>query len=1344
MATFLVARPTWWLPLLLLLGMGAMAAAESARPAEPPPIRLRVEWGGGEVRAWSGRIELLAPPAGRFSAARPPQPTLDWSLLSSSPASGCALHQEGNALVIHEPQPQAAGGVELQICEWATARLRVQLMPTDAGPDEPGVIVDETVAALLRGETLQPLDARGNRLTLAVAAGDLLRVQVAPPADPAGWQPAAVAQVTAQPLLPARPTGFGRMELAVTLADVRSGATLHTETQLLTPAATDAAATLLQVWQPVAFDCPLPDAAGRYRLTVTAVERSSLRWSRTLLSCSRELVVNSPRAAATEPEPWELVYELDPGSPRLHERLRRLPGQAAASMASMRRLSLPAMPMPSLTRAAEKLPDVSLPKVPLPALPKVPSIDGLIPTLSGLLSTGDSSVEPHALGVMLTLPPAAGPESPTWEGVVIADAQPGRPHAVEIAYPSDQEAVVGVSVLEQPAGATAVELRYDGGFTVPPPLAGEPPQLRWHRFVFWPRTRTPMVMLTNPSRQRSATVGRVRVLRGPATLAAVDSVADGPPGRRIFVPLPRQAVGSDHGTETPAATAANSTSWVTWYESLEQTAQRLRRQQVTGLAVEVHAGGASLWRSGQTVGGPRWDEAGDAALTEAGDRLDLLCRICRQQEMRLIPTLRFDGVLPQLETQLAAPGTSAGLLCVGRDGQLRDAAATPAGRHYNILDPRVQAAVADVLGEVVARLASNEMVDGVAVTLPSTGWLHLPGVAWGLDDITFTRFVRETAQGRDLLGAAGPDRFAARAAAVEGRLRQVWLSWRADQVATFHRQLADMVGRANAGWNYYIMPTSLLHGPEIAERFRPTGVGQPAAGAVLYECGIDPGRLTLADNAVYVAARLHTAAEELTEAATVSAINQSEAVAAWEDRSRRHGLLLLEQPQPLALEAAVPHGPFKAKEMAAAGQFHAVAGGPTRQAALLTGLVGRDAEIVFDQSLRWADLSPADAAVRQAFCAVPVTGGQPLAGMPAEFPVTVFRQDGNTWVTLTNATRLPAQLELQTGQPVTAATDAVSGEAIAVTDDRLSVPLDPWSLRLICLEGDASAVPVERGTVRFSEDVVRIMTEQVADLRRRQAVLEAPPPLTVLDNPSFDLPVIGAGVTGWELVEASGGFLEVIAAPQPETENGKENRAARLTSTAELATIRSNPFAPPAAGRASIAVWLRVPPDSPQPPLRVAIEGLKDGEEYYRFAPVGAAPGGRPLTEAWTRFVLQVNDLPTAQTDSVRLRFDMLGPGVVDVDDVQVFDLVFAEAERAQVRTLLDQMEHALAAGTMASLPTALEGYWPRFLTATVTEEQAAIAEKRKARRAARRAKAETQTAENPDGFFDRVRNWGR
>jgi len=332
---------------------------------------------------------------------------------------------------------------------------------------------------------------------------------------------------------------------------------------------------------------------------------------------------------------------------------------------------------------------------------------------------------------------------------------------------------------------------------------------------------------------------------------------------------------------------------------------------------------------------------------------------------------------------------------------------------------------------------------------------------------------------------------------------------------------------------------------------------------------------------------------------------------------------------------------------------------------------------------------------------------------------------------------------LRVSQPVAAGTDVLSGEAVPIAVNQVAVELEPWSLRLVCLEGE-SDVAVDRGEIRFAEQAVRLMADQVAELRRRQAVLDAPPALPVLDNPGFDLPSLDEGITGWELVETPGGRLELVEAPRPQAEDDTVNRAARLSSAGELATARSNPFEPPATGRASIAVWLRIPAEAAQPPLRVALEGRKDGEEYYRFAPVGAATGGRPLTEGWTQFVLQVTDLPTDQTESLRLRFDMLGPGVVEVDEVQVFDLVFADSQRAELRALIDQMEHSLASGAMASLPAALEGYWPRFLAETVTEQQVETAAKRTARRAARRTAAAAKTAEKTDGFFDRMRNWWR
>ena len=105
----------------------------------------------------------------------------------------------------------------------------------------------------------------------------------------------------------------------------------------------------------------------------------------------------------------------------------------------------------------------------------------------------------------------------------------------------------------------------------------------------------------------------------------------------------------------------------------------------------------------------------------------------------------------------------------------------------------MQAAVLDVVAELVERLRGSGVVDGIALELSAKGWLHLPGVAWGLDDTTFMRFVQETGQGKTVLQDSGPNRFVTRAAAVEGELRSAWLAWRAEQIAMLHQGVARIV-----------------------------------------------------------------------------------------------------------------------------------------------------------------------------------------------------------------------------------------------------------------------------------------------------------------------------------------------------------------------------------------------------------------------------------------------------------------------------------------------------------------------------------------------------------------------
>ena len=1333
--------------LLVVLAVPVPWQICAAEHDAPPPVRLRIEWGGGEERVWTGRIELLTASLGRipgddnFISSHSVR-HIDWCLLTERADEALGVHREGAALVIQNKQPRDGGGIDLRISDWQSKRLRIWLRPEGAGPGETGVGIEGSVAAFLVDESTHQLDGSGNRLTIGAVSGDLLRMRFSPPVSPnTKWQTEQMARVVAHPLLPTRAAGYGRVELRLALKSLRTGEELQAQSQPLVPFAsgTDTDDIVLEEWQPVFFECGLPSAPGVYQLQLEAIEQGSLRWSRTLASTTKEFVVSSNGMPSNTggDESWQLVYELDPGSPRLHERLRRLPGQAAASMASMRRISLPAMPMPSLGDAAGRIPSLSLPKVPMPGLPKVPSVDRLMPRFSGLLSTGHSTVEPHQLGAMLRLPPMSASGMPTWEGIVITDAVPGRPHAVEVAYPSDQNVSVGLSVLEQSPGDTVVSVRHDGGFEVPRSAPGSSAVLRRHRFVFWPRTQSPLLVISNSSRHQTATVGRVTVYRGPATMSDSALPVSGFGERRIFAPIPRQAMDAQHVGQGDVAQAAG---WVHWYDELRQTAERLKGQQVTGLAVDVYAGGASLWQSDLTAGGPRWEGGANDPSFDEENRLALLCDVSEQAEMGLVPTLRFDGIHPRIESLLGQDGCAPGLLCLGRDGEVRDTSETLAGRHYNILDPRVQAAVLDVVAELVERLQGSGVIDGIAVELPADGWLHLPGVAWGLDDTTFLRFVQETGQGEAVLHDSGPNRFATRAAAVEGELRSSWLAWRAEQIARLHQGIARLVA-AESDWNYYIMPTTLMFTGPVAERLMPVVAGQPHDQAVLYELGLDPAALTRPMNSVFIAPRLHISTEDNIDAATIATVNQSASMSTWERRAVRRGLVLLEQEKQVDISAVIPHGPFDATEFSVPSVMHAVSGGPKRQESFLSGLAIADAEVVFDQSLRWAELTTADTAIRRAFLSFPVRGLQSVEGVPADFPVRFALGNKAAWLLVGNASRMAARVDVGLSAAATGV-DAITEQTLATVDDRFEIEVLPWSLRVIRLDRSETDIRPLSAVVHFQEDAVRSIKESVADLRQRQTVLESPPQIQVLDNPGFDLPSLGNGVTGWEVVENTAGQLELVEAISPIAGNEETNQAIRMTSVASLATVRSNPFQPPQTGRLSVAVWLRLPPSVPQPPLRIAVEGVEGGEQYYRFAPVGAASGGRPLQEGWNRFVLQVTDLPADPNESLRLRFDMLGPGVVEIDELEVYDLVFNQEQQNELHSVLNEMESELADGATARVLSRLEGYWPRFLQAAVSDEQSKRVARRIARREERQVKAEAEANEEDDGFFGRVRSW--
>ena len=122
--------------------------------------------------------------------------------------------------------------------------------------------------------------------------------------------------------------------------------------------------------------------------------------------------------------------------------------------------------------------------------------------------------------------------------------------------------------------------------------------------------------------------------------------------------------------------------------------------------------------------------------------------------------------------------------------------------------------------------------------------------------------------------------------------------------------------------------------------------------------------------------------------------------------------------------------------------------------------------------------------------------------------------------------------------------------------------------------------------------------------------------------------------------------------------------------------------------------------------------------------------------------MLQVDDLPAHGLESLRVRFDLLGPGSVEIDGVRVFDLAFDESQRVQLSRRLSVMEQRLAAGDLGSCLIELETYWPRFLAAFVSDEAVAALREDSLRTSGGPAQPPVSPTERSGSMFDRVRRW--
>lgn len=1286
------ARAMPWLCLAALAWCVCCVAAASSASADEATLQLRIAWGGGVERMWHGSIRVSD---GELSEIEP--------LGIEADESGSIWLEDG-AIEIRQRSLRAYDGIDVLV----TADLEAQLSITLAdGESEISKKIEVPLKTLVSQSNATVLDEAGNRLLVSRSPSDRLRISIE--RQTLIFAPGEMFPFQIEPYL--LDQGGAKVRFSAQITSNPAGQRVWSEEYDSGPEGTSTAITI-----------KVPDAEGVYDLSIAATQSSRLRrlnLKKSLAERKIQFVVLDPKSQnETGQAQLTKIVEIDPVNPRWWERFAAVPW------------------IPGLRR--------------------------------GPLGNGDAAAWEHPkLGPMIQLGPGGAVPNVSWEAYPLPIANPGQPHVLEIEYPSDVPQSMGISLIEPNAAGAVSPIGLDSGVYVSDEEAENTPQLARHRVVFWPRTKTPLLLITNRREGSRAVYGKISVLgtshsqfpmlsslsRAEAASALPPAFANHRPPDRLWAGYLDRPLFVENFSAPEALDSTSHRSlddWNTFYQGGTRLVKYLKHVGYSGLMMSAFADGSAIYPSQVVQSTPRYDTGVFFATGQdprRKDVLEMLFRLFDREGLTLIPALQFAAPLADLEELLRQGGPPAvGLEWIGADGRPWLASNTPRqglAPYYNLLDPRVQEAMLEVAREVVSRYSAHESFGGVSLQLSADGYAQLPGEDWGYDDRTIARFEQET---NSQVPGEGEQRFAARAKHLRGPGRAAWTAWRARTVGDFHRRLQEEIGSRHKGAKLYLAGATMLDNRQTQYRLRPTLPRRAKLDEAMLELGIRAA--SYHDEQDIVLLRPQHIKPPAGASPAQSADWEINLAPGEMDRlfggGSQAASLFYHEPQKVRLasfDAKSPFGPantytWLVSEMSPSGDRN--------RRRFVHSLATLDAQEMFDGG--WLLPLGQETALHDILSVYRLLPRERFETLPGEHqPVTIrtLVRDRQTYVYFVNDSPWEITLTMGVDLPRDCRMEKL-GESRGIGTIGRTTGEAPWKVTL--RPYDLVAARFSSAQVRFrqpqtviSEQVRLGLQRRIRDLGARVAALGNPQPVAVLANSSFEFPLEDGAIPGWVASADEGGNVALDP-----TQKRSGGQSLKLATSGRPVKVTSAPFAPPTTGRLAVEVWLRSADPTERPSVRISVEGaLRDA----RFDPFGIIPQvGRTAanTGDWVRYSFPLDYLPGEGLSELRLGFELLGAGEVWVDDVQIFDLAFSEAERYELSKLISLASVVLEKGQLADCSQLLDGYWPQFLVSHVplTQANTPVAQRPRDNRAASAPPAPMPAAPKKPTMMDNLRDY--
>jgi len=1234
--------------------------------AEPVTARLRIAW-GSNVQSPQKWIGTISAPEATLSAVAP---------LGVEADEAAAIRLVDKQIRVEPFVRRMFDGCDVTVTGDEAATVRVQLRNASAAEAKD---VELSLGELAKGKepVRTQLDGMGGYLLVQRAPGDKLRVSIS--RDHLVFDPDEAIELSVTPDLKADANDAA---LAIEARLYRVGGSGEPLWQQSLPVETEARS-------PLALALKAPGAEGAYRLSIAArrpvgFAEKFVPWelSAPVVTRDVEFVVVDPRARLPRlADKWEVVATIDAANPRWWQRV------------------------PQWTQ-----------------LDRLPGLASARPIGSSKPAVG---VGEYSAFIELAAPRMG--DEPTWHAYPLATPVGSGPYAVEIELPRGATQRLGVSIIEPDAAGRALAFGRDcalysaGRFA---PSDGKSPRTEVQRLTFWPRTNSPLLLLSNQSASHAAHYGKIRLVRRLTAPAPVESAAPAdaeksppmPPrlvAAYVSVPQLADCLGTAEQLDAPGGLSVDG--WGVFLAAASRLAQELNAAGFNAAIVSVSADGGSLAPLEALGASPRFDtgQLSSAAPDPVRkDVLEVLLRVFDREGLAFIPAVELSAPSGPLEALRQQSGArSAGVECLNADGRTWLECypnANAMGPAYNPLSPEVQAVVRQVLEDLVARYGDHRSLTGVALQLAGTGYGVLPGLDWGVDDSTLSRFAADV---QFEVPQQGPMDRATRIAISQSRQ---WHRWRQQQLTQFYAGLAQRLTASRPDRQLVLCTEKLFRGPAAARRLRRGVSGDASLNDAAAELGVDLGALAELAGVALLRPRLLGPEESLQRRIADLQVNGGAEFDQAVAERPRSGELFYHGAERLRLASFDAKSPFGADKTYLSLSCPQFPQGEASRRPYAEALARRDFTCVVEGAEQLPLALGGEASqLRRLFRDLPVDHTDFRTERHQPVALRIYRSPGVTTLCLINESPWPVTCDLPLEGDATIAwqqlgvADGAAGDGATATTGAWPAGPQTWKVALppYGVEGrrfESRSLRIGALSAAVDEGPAAVLAQRIAEIEQRMRNLDVERRYNELSNPDFELTGGDGRAVGWQPRMGAGGAVEV-----DEATACTGQRSLRLQSVDAVGVAaQSHQFSIPVTGQLVVRAQIRVADLAPDAQVYVWVEYEDAGVTRQEYSSLGTA---KTLSGDWSTCEFALNNLPINPPGKMRVHFYLTGRGEAWIDNVQLYDLQFPDPQRVALGKMLYAARSALDAGHLVECQRLVEGYWPRYLMEHVPPSMVAI-----------------------------------